>query len=156
MIHDLTIKGKFKAGIRFVTTTMTVLIVTTFMPAFIFNWLEIYLFWMQSSSYSLLKVKNNSLPTRTLAAHCYFQNIFLFHIFDLWILRKSFIHKIRFVGLILKKIEGVKVYKPTPGGQPNKILFLFESSQEFTGGSDPFRTCWPPGKGLLMSLIFLK
>ena len=40
-----------------------------------------------------------------------------------------------------EKDREVKVYKPTPGGQPNKIIFLFESSQEFTGGSDRFRTC---------------
>ena len=31
--------------------------------------------------------------------------------------------------------------KTSPGGQPVKILFLFELSQEFTGGSDRFRTC---------------
>ena len=49
--------------------------------------------------------------------------------------------KIRFVGLILTKIKGVKVYKSALGGQPVKILFLFESSQEFTGGSDRFKTC---------------
>ena len=122
MIHDLTIKGKFKAGIRFATTTMTVLIVTTFMPAFIFNWLEIYLFWMQSSSYSLLKVKNNALPTRTLAAPCYFPNIFFISHFwpqdPLWIPEKIIHTKNR-----ICRINFGKVYKPTPGGQPVKNLF---------------------------------
>ena len=87
------------------------------------------------------KLKTTPFPPAHWLPPATFKIFFLFHIFDHRILceflRKSFIQKIGFVGLILEKIEGVKVYKPTPGGQPVKILFLFESSQEFTGHTVP-------------------
>ena len=41
--------------------------------------------------------------------------------------------KIRFVGLILTKIEGVKVYESTPGGQPVKILFCLNHLKNLQG-----------------------
>ena len=41
--------------------------------------------------------------------------------------------KIRFVGLILTKIEGVKVFKPTLGGRPVKILLFFNRLKNLQG-----------------------
>ena len=59
-------------------------------------------------------------------------------------------------GILLSKMWNLNIYFESSGGQPVIILILFESPQEFTGGSDCFRTWWPPGKGLLMSWIFFK